>query len=443
MHHSAVSPRSNAVSSAVAHRSVEAVLGRAQTYLRDGQYSRAIGAFRAAIAVTPAMFVAQVGLADALVGGGRRTEAIEGLVSAAKTLREDQQQPDALGLLNTAFALDPSRVGLHLDIAVVEEAMGQHELAVERVEGLADHYMDQGRTDEAAELLRLSATWGATVDPMPSPQPDNAVAPPPPPDNTVDPPPPPAIVRPAAVVIPIDAPPSVDLVSVDRAPFHQAIITGRTVVARNPLLPATDLPDAADNAILTPTPKPSSPPVEPIHAVDDAILTPTPRPSSPPVEPMLAADSAIDNAITRVVALPDIVEVITIPEPAKVAAAATPPPVPPRYAAPKDVDDMVTRIARAPSPPRAPAAKIQRTTTPRRGPPPPPQPRRRASNIGPAPAVVERLRAGASSRSPRMAVLRKTESFAVRRPLGSGRMDRSDDDMTVRYRRPAAFESTV
>lgn len=182
-------------------RPVDLPLARAQAHLLAARHSQAVGAFRAAVSVDPKVVQAHLGLADALFALKRRYEATEGLVQAAEAFYARHEHADAGALLGKALALDPSRLELHLDLAMVEVAMGRHDVAVARIERLADLYMDDGRFEDAAELLRLLASWdGAQDDRSPTAAPTPEVAMP------------------------------------DLSPRHTALITGETVIALNPLL---------------------------------------------------------------------------------------------------------------------------------------------------------------------------------------------------------------
>lgn len=195
---------------------VDTLMARAQTHLVGARYPQAIGAFRAAVAVAvaglavagPKVVHAQLGLADALSAMGRRSEAVDGLVGAAEAFTGRDEYDAAIDLLGRALALDPARMELHLDLAMVEEAMGRHDAAVTRLEGLADRYMDTGRFEDAAELLQLLSAWDE--------------------GNHAESPVPVAAVPAAA---PVATAPEV-------FPRNTALITGATVIARNPLLPA-------------------------------------------------------------------------------------------------------------------------------------------------------------------------------------------------------------
>lgn len=183
-------------------RPVDLPLARAQAHLMAARHSQAVGAFRAAVSVDPKVVQAHLGLADALFALMRRHEATEGLVTAAEAFSARHEHADAGALLGKALALDPSRLELHLDLAMVEEAMGRHDVAVTRIEGLADLYMDGGRFEDAAELLRLLASWDDAAED------DRSAA--------------------AAAAPEVSMP--------DLSPRHTVLITGETVIALNPLL---------------------------------------------------------------------------------------------------------------------------------------------------------------------------------------------------------------
>jgi tetratricopeptide (TPR) repeat protein len=192
---------------------LDTLLARAQTHLAGARYPQAIGAFRAAVAVAgPKVVHAHLGLADALAACGRRSEAVDGLARAAEACTAREEHERATDLLGRALALDPSRTELHLELAMVEEAQGRHDAAVLRLEGLADRYMDAGRFEDAAELLCVVASWD---DPSPAESPAPVVAAP--------------VVAAPVVAAPVVAAPEV-------FPRNAALITGATVIARNPLL---------------------------------------------------------------------------------------------------------------------------------------------------------------------------------------------------------------
>lgn len=179
-------------------------MARAQAHLVAGRYPQAIGAFRAALGLDPSTMDAYLGMAEALTAQGRHEDAVYELVEAAEASMARDAPDAAMGLYGQAMAIDPSRLDLHLDVAFVEKAIGEHEAAMVRVESLAENYMNEGRTDEAAELMRFVATWGeedeveAARDPL-----------------------------------------------WDTTPTHTALISGETVIVRNPLLPELGVPTAS------------------------------------------------------------------------------------------------------------------------------------------------------------------------------------------------------
>lgn len=190
-------------------RFAEIPLARAHAHLAGNRFSEAVGAYRATLSVDPEIAAAHFGLANALNALGRSEEAVEGLVGAAEAFSTRGEHEVAVRLLLEAMAIDPRRMELHLDVAMVEEAMGNHDAAVARMEGLADRYMDDGRFEEAGELLRLLASWDeeARGDDEPVP------------------------VAPVYDVAPVAA-------EQDPGPRNTVLITGETVIAFDPLLMA-------------------------------------------------------------------------------------------------------------------------------------------------------------------------------------------------------------
>lgn len=197
----------------------DVLLARAHAHLSEARLPQAVGAFRAAVGVAgtcPTLVPAHLGLATALSALGRREEAVEGLAAAAGAAAERDEHGDALRLWTEALAIDPSRTELHLDLAMAEQALGRHADAVARLETLADRCMDEGRFDDAAELLRCLSQWGGDEEAAPS-----------------------------APSTPTSAP------ALELVPRHAALITGDTVIARNPLLPALDVLPALAKPVVT------------------------------------------------------------------------------------------------------------------------------------------------------------------------------------------------
>lgn len=226
-------------------RFAEIPLARAHAHLAGHRFPEAIGAYRAALSVDPTIAAAHFGLADAQSALGRRVEAVEALVGAAEAFSTRCEHEDAVRLLLKAMAIDPSRMELHLDVAMVEEAMGNHEAAVARIEGLADRYMDDGRFEEAGELLRLLASWDeeaqgesaapiAPVHEVALPKLAPVVAVPEPTSRAV-------ASAPAVHDVPLSSATAVAAVAAvaaeqDTGPRNTVLITGETVIAFNPLL---------------------------------------------------------------------------------------------------------------------------------------------------------------------------------------------------------------
>ncbi|MEX1366316.1 MAG: hypothetical protein AB1Z98_24540 [Nannocystaceae bacterium] len=109
-----------------------------------------------------------LGLAAAQACDGQLDAAVEGLREAAVVLADHHRQGDAMSLYARALMLDPNRLEIHLDVALLEKAMGRHDVAVSRIECVADRFISQGKADEAARLLRHLASWEDEAPPPPS-----------------------------------------------------------------------------------------------------------------------------------------------------------------------------------------------------------------------------------------------------------------------------------
>ncbi|MCA9654743.1 MAG: hypothetical protein KC501_32810 [Myxococcales bacterium] len=381
---------------------VEIPMARAQAHLVALRYPQAIGAFRAAVGIDPTAVRARLGLARALAAHGRSDEAVDGLLEAAEAFSAREAHDDALGLIAGAQQLAPERLELQLDAAMVEEAAGRHEAALVRVEGLADRYMDRGRTEEAAELLRFVASWEGegSQDAEPEREPAWGEAEPEVAEDEVElleaevveleprvesPVVPVASLLVAAVpvaattVAPVPEP-TLSIAAV--LPLHAAVITGATVIARNPLLDA--------------------PPV----------------PASPPSRTAASSDTVV---CLRFDPEDELGEQETT-----VAAA----PVAPPAASDEEPDaDMVTRVADLRH--LRPCA----AETPTRRPVP---------VAGGSSPMVQRLRARAGFRgvaSPRPVGIRATEPLSVREAMRRPSM--RDEEVTIRYRRPRGLAAAA
>ncbi|MEX1365333.1 MAG: hypothetical protein AB1Z98_19550 [Nannocystaceae bacterium] len=371
-------------------RPFEAPLARAQAHHAAARYPQAIGAYRAAVQVDPTVLRARLGLADALAAHGRCGEAVDGLVAASGDFVARQQHDDAMCLIGKALALDPGRLDLHLDVAIVEEAAGQHEAALVRVEGLADLYMNEGRTEEAAELLRFVASWGQPQGEAPE-QPE-------PPHRAEQAP---SAARITVVSVNVDAVPAPEPMPV-AVPLHAAVITGATVIARNPLL--AELDSRASSPVEVP---PTSDTVVCMRFDADAMMADEPttvaRAPSAPVRLQVGVDVEL---------LDDADALLSEPAPRPRAALVLDPDL-----------DMVTRVA---------SVQHLRPRPRRSAPPPPP-----AAPLSRGNPLTDRLRARAGLRGPsgpRAVRVRPTEPLSVRQAMR--RPSVPDEEVTLRYRRP-------
>ena len=151
-------------------RPTDKPMARASAHLAAGRFAEAAGAFRAVLHIDRNEYRAHLGIADATAARGDRDGAIAGLIENAQSYNEDANPEAALALYGRVLVLDPNRIDVHLDIAFAESALGRHDDAVARVEGLAEAYLRGGRSDEAEELFRFAATWEVEA-PEPTPEP--------------------------------------------------------------------------------------------------------------------------------------------------------------------------------------------------------------------------------------------------------------------------------
>ena len=134
-------------------------MARAANHLAAGRFPQAIGAYRAVLGIDPGEYQAHVGIAEAEAARGNLEGAMEGLLAAAEAYGEDENYIAALALFGHALGMDPTRLELHLDVAIYESAAGHHAAAIERCEALAEMYVRAGRRDESEEIFRFLASW--------------------------------------------------------------------------------------------------------------------------------------------------------------------------------------------------------------------------------------------------------------------------------------------
>ncbi|MEM6992633.1 MAG: tetratricopeptide repeat protein, partial [Myxococcota bacterium] len=134
-------------------------MARAADHLAAGRYPQAIGAYRAVIGIDPDEYSAHVGIAEAEAARGNAEQGIDTMLEAAAAYAEQENHVAALALFGHALGMDPSRLEVHLDVAICESAAGHHDAAIERCEALAEMYLRAGRRDEAEEIFRFAASW--------------------------------------------------------------------------------------------------------------------------------------------------------------------------------------------------------------------------------------------------------------------------------------------
>ena len=134
-------------------------MARAANHLAAGRFPQAVGAYRAVLGIDPGEYQAHVGIAEAEAARGNLEGAMEGLLAAAEAYGEDENYVAALALFGHALGMDPTRLELHLDVAIYESAAGHHAAAIERCEALAEMYVRAGRSDESEEIFRFLASW--------------------------------------------------------------------------------------------------------------------------------------------------------------------------------------------------------------------------------------------------------------------------------------------
>jgi hypothetical protein len=167
-------------------------MARASAHLAAGRLAEAAGAFRAVLHIDANEYRAHLGIADATAARGDRDGAIEGLITNAQIYNDNTFPEAALALYGRVLVLDPNRIDIHLDIAFAESALGRHDDALARVEGLAEAYLRGGRSDEAEELFRFAASWDVDAAPTAVTEPAMSAAPEPEPPMSAAPVPEPA-----------------------------------------------------------------------------------------------------------------------------------------------------------------------------------------------------------------------------------------------------------
>ena len=127
-------------------------LGRSR--LRDGDLAGATSAFRQTIALCPGHVRAHLGLSECTRRSETVEAAIEQLVASARDMAEHDDFDGALALYARALDLDPEALGLHLEIADVEQREGDVGAAVRRLRSLSEIFED---LEDAAGLEAIEA----------------------------------------------------------------------------------------------------------------------------------------------------------------------------------------------------------------------------------------------------------------------------------------------
>lgn len=146
---------------------------RARIHRAAGHLPAAITCWRAILTHDPSRLDAHLELAEALASGGWRDEAIDSLIDAGHTMALDARFEAAVKLYSKAFVLDPDRAEPYFGIACIERWTGRPDAARTRMERLATTYMEQGRVDEAAQIVRLTTSWDEDDAGVPAATPAN------------------------------------------------------------------------------------------------------------------------------------------------------------------------------------------------------------------------------------------------------------------------------
>lgn len=130
-------------------------LGPANRQLEDGRFGDAERTFRDLLEDYPALIEAHEGLVAALVGQGRRGEALSWLLEAGQSLVRSGQLTPGTRFLERAVGLDP-------DLASAQAALGHAYLQSQRYREAETHLqraIELGETSPLARLFLGAAYW--------------------------------------------------------------------------------------------------------------------------------------------------------------------------------------------------------------------------------------------------------------------------------------------
>lgn len=142
------------VSNARVGTRIQPSLSKAKRLLDACKYPEALAAFQAALIVDPADPQAHVGVAECTLALGQYELAIDRLVRSAHQLSEAGNR-HAHTLIKRAMTIAPNRTELHIDAAEIELALGETKAACQRLWRLAASYRGDGRKEDAVAIEQM------------------------------------------------------------------------------------------------------------------------------------------------------------------------------------------------------------------------------------------------------------------------------------------------
>ena len=132
-------------------------LEKAERFAAKGQHDRAAREYRAIAENEPSDIRAWLILADCLVRCEDKAQAIETYLRVAATYTEQREAQKAVAVYRQILNIDPSRLDVHFQVAMLNRSIGRNAEAVQGFEYVGQVQLQAGQIDDALDCYRLAA----------------------------------------------------------------------------------------------------------------------------------------------------------------------------------------------------------------------------------------------------------------------------------------------